>query len=53
MENKTYLGQLSDRSALKQKILTEDILRDDESDFAHLNVVFGAIGHEILGQTKV
>ena len=27
--NKEYQGQLSDRSAVKQKILTEDILRDD------------------------
>ena len=50
-ENKEYQGQLSDRSALKRKILTEDIPRDDESvrfytelpDLAHFNVVFGAI----------
>ena len=30
-ENKEYQGQLSDRSALKRKLLTEDILRDDKS----------------------
>ena len=60
-ENKEY-----DRSALKRKILTEAILRDDESvrfytglpDLAHFNVVFWrhsskCTGHEILGQAKV
>ena len=31
-ENKEYQGQLSERSALKRKLLTEDILRDDESE---------------------
>ena len=56
-ENKKYQGQLSDRSALKRKILTEDILRDDKSvrfytglpDLAHFNVVFDAIAPSAQG----
>ena len=65
-ENKVYQGQLSDGSALKRKILTEDILRDNKSKVLHGSTRFGTFqcgfwrhgskctGHdEILEQTKV